>query len=356
MDTRSRPGERSRVFEGRVGETAPAADLAASDLLIDPARFPSEGEWAFCRFDSAEIPALRMGFQRGGFNIWPDERPVDADLLQLHLEVMTADGALLWLPTGTIPARELHTDPSVKDIRLAPGGTDLLTISGWPHVTWHARSADGELETRLEVEVRSTTVLPDCVLPHAVFAMWETVGQAEGWVRVGSRTTPVRGRVFHDHTRVIHRDHPVPGRRMYLYTTLALADGGAVFGYHAVDTAGAPIPDYCFGTHVDPAGQGTFLPRTADPGIELDADGLPARWTIDWASDTLAVRASVRVRPSPLLRAWGAPNAPASLAAFPIVPLVLDADVELRDTAGVRHVAAGGVAEHFDALTWPAQQ
>ncbi|MFN8620819.1 MAG: hypothetical protein U0869_08765 [Chloroflexota bacterium] len=358
VDTRSRPGDPSRVFDGRVGQTVAATAVTDHDLRIDPARYPSEGEWAFCRFDDPAIPALRMGFQRGGFNIWPDDRPVDANLLQLHLEVMTADGALLWLPTGTIPAAELQLIPGSRDLRLAPGGTEILSITGWPHVTWHARSADGELETHLEVDVRTTTVLPDCVLPHAVFAMWETAGSATGWVRIGERTTPVRGRVFHDHTRVIHRHHAVPPRRMYLYTTLALDDGSAVFGYHAVDSDGRPIPDYCFGIHVDPAGQGTFLARTADLAIELDADGLPARWRIDWATDDdgLAVRAEVRVRPLPLLRAWGGPGTPADLRAFPIVPLVLDADVEVRDAHGPRTVTGAGVAEHFDADTWPGQQ
>ena len=57
---RSRPGEPSRVFSGLVGQTVPSHTLVPSDLLIDPARYPSEGDWAFCRFDDERIPALRL--------------------------------------------------------------------------------------------------------------------------------------------------------------------------------------------------------------------------------------------------------------------------------------------------------
>lgn len=354
--TRSRPGEPSRVFSGLVGRTVPAADVPLSDVVIDPVRYPSEGDWAFCRFDDERFPALRMGFQRGSFNVWPDDRPSDPDLLQLHLEVMTADGSLLWLPTGTIPARELTTDPVTKDVRLVRDGRELLSIRGWPFMTWHAASADGELETHLEVDVRATTVLPDCILPHAVFAMWETMGEARGWVRVGTETRTVQGRVFYDHTRVLHRDHAVAARRMYLYTTLGLDDGGGLFGYHAVDDTGQPIPDYTFGIHVDAAGRGTFLGTTGPIALEPDADGLPARWMLDWAGDGLAVRATVDVRPLPLLRSWGSPSAPTSLAAYPIVPLVLDAAVTLTDGGGTRSSRGTGLAEHFDARTWPGQR
>ena len=343
------------MFSGLVGQTLPSHALAAGDLLIDPMRFPSEGDWAFCRFDDERIPALRMGFQRGGFNIWPDARASDPDLFQLHLEVMASDGAHLWLPTGVYPARDLRSDPRSKDVRLTRDSREPLAISGWPEMTWHACSDDGEREVELEVSVSSVTVLPDCILPRAVFAMWETVGLARGWVRIGAETTHVRGSMFYDHTRVLHREHPVPGRQGYLYTTLVLADGGALFGYHAVDVTGRPIDDSCFGIHVDPAGGGRFLPLTGAPEVRLDADGLPARWRLDWRGPELAVMADVAVRPTPLLRAWGAPTAPTSRAAFPIIPLVLDADVILEDASGSRALRGVGLAEHFDAASWAAQ-
>jgi hypothetical protein len=203
-----------------------------------------------------------MGFQRGGFNIWPEPRHADPDLLQLHLEVIAADGAHLWLPTGSYPAGDLRSDRARKDVRLERDGKELLAISGWPEMTWRARTEDGEMEVELEVSTSSVTVLPDCILPHAVFGMWETVGVARGRVRIGAETFAVDGSMFYDHTRVLHRDHPVPGRQRYLYTTIALDDGSALFGYDATDVTGRPIPDYCFGVIVDPSGAGRFLPTT----------------------------------------------------------------------------------------------
>jgi len=62
----SLPGQSSETFSGTIGRTCPAAELPKQDLLLDTRRFDSEGYWAFCRFDSEEVPALRMGFQLGG--------------------------------------------------------------------------------------------------------------------------------------------------------------------------------------------------------------------------------------------------------------------------------------------------
>ena len=44
---------------------------------------------------------------------------------------------------------------------------------------------------------------------------------------------------------------------------------------------------------------------------------------MDWRGDTLGARGTIRVRPLPLLRAWGAPTAPVSRARYGIFPLVL---------------------------------
>ena len=67
-------GSKSQVFDGLVGASVPAASVSKQDYLIDPSRFPSEGNWAFCRFSSEDIPAARLGFQRGGFNGGKDRR------------------------------------------------------------------------------------------------------------------------------------------------------------------------------------------------------------------------------------------------------------------------------------------
>jgi hypothetical protein len=90
----------SLAFNGAVGATVPAAQVASEDRLLDATRFPSEGYWAFCRFQNDAIPAVRLGFQRGGFNAGANACTPNPSFLQLHLEVMTREGAMLWLPSG----------------------------------------------------------------------------------------------------------------------------------------------------------------------------------------------------------------------------------------------------------------
>lgn len=346
------PGDRSEVFSGKVGETYPAAAFDATDYLIDATRYDSEGDWAFCRFSSEEFPAVRLGFQLGSFNIGPTESTPDPSLLQLHLEVMTRDGGMLWVPTGRYPGDGLESSTTSKDVRITDAGIEILRISGWPRMAWHMRSDDDELEVQLELDVAAVTVLPDCLLPHSIFAMWETLGRAKGRVRVGSLSEFVEGHVFYDHTRILHRRHVVAPRGMYLYTTMALEDGGGIFGYHALDDAGDPIDYYCFGIHVDADGQGSFLADARSEDLAFDEDGLPSCWRLTWQGEHMAVEADITVEESSLKRGWGGPMWPRSRARFSIIPLVLDGQVRVSDARGVRQVAGRGLAEYFDADKW----
>jgi hypothetical protein len=349
---RSLPGEPSRVFGARVGQTYPAADWPVEDLIVDCEHLTSDGDWAFCRFYSEEIPAVRMGFQAGSFEIGAVDSTPDPERLQLHLEVMTAEGAYLWVPTARFGAGSVTSATDTKDVRLSHHGRELLRISGWPTMEWHVRSDDDELEVRLEVRARTVTVLPDCLLPHVVFGMWETMARARGEVRVGSRVHPVEGHVFYDHPRVLRERHDVLPRQRYLYTTLALADGSGLFGYHAEDVSGSPIGYYCFGVHLDPDGRGSFLPGARTRGLELDEDGIPRRWRFAWEGGEVTAEADVTVRPIPMARGWGGPSAPTSRAGYVIFPLVLDATVDVRQPTGERKLTARGLAEYYDADAW----
>jgi hypothetical protein len=337
------------VFNHRVGHTYDASTLGVEDLLIDRARFDSEGNWAFCRFTSDDVPAVRMGFQGGSFEIGAAPSTYDPERLQLHLEVLTQAGAFLWIPTGTMPASTLSMNADRLDIRLEHASQALFSIEGWPSMRWSFRTPDDVLEVNLHVDVRSVTILPDCLLPHAVFGMWETVGRARGTVRVEARETTVEGDVFFDHTRVVHRPHPVTPRRMYLYSTMALEEGGRCFGYHAEDDGGQPIDYYCFGVDVDTAGSAEFLLHARLHDLEFDDDGLPARWRVEWRGPTRAVDADVTVRPIPMTRSWGGPAAPSSRSAFTSFPLVLDIEARVERDGAVQRVSGRGLAEYYAA-------
>jgi hypothetical protein len=350
----SLPGQPSLTFAGVVGRTYAAAAFPQQDLLIDPRRFDSEGNWAFCRFASEEVPAVRMGFQRGGFNIGTTGREPDRELLQLHLEVMSRDGGRLWLPTGRYPASAAVTDPDKLDVRLEHGGREIFRIRGWPEMEWYFRSEEGELEADLQVVIDTVTILPDCLLPRCVFSMWETMGSAKGQVRAGDRKVPVEGKVFYDHPRIVHAVRPVAPRKMYLYTTMYFEDGSGLFGYLAVDERGQAIPYYCFGVFIAPSGKGSFLPQARTHGLEVGPDHIPTGWSLDWKGGEVAVTAEITVRDLPLIKAWGAAGAPRQRSQFIIYPLVLDGKATLVEAGRTRLLAGYGLAEYFNAEHWPA--
>jgi hypothetical protein len=352
--TESLPGQPGLTFSGIIGRTYPAASIPMQDLLIDPRRFDSEGNWAFCRFESEEVPAVRIGFQRGGFNIGTADRKPDRDLLQLHLEVMASDGGRLWLPTGRYPATAVASDPARLDVRLEHAGREIFRIRGWPDMEWHFLSEEGELEVDLEVKIDTITILPDCLLPRCVFSMWETMGSAEGQVRIGGRKVPVEGKVFYDHPRIVHAARQVKPRKIYLYTTMYFEDGSGLFGYHAVDKQDRPIPYYCFGVYVAPSGKGSFLADAQTRRMELGEDNIPTRWSLEWKGGDVAVAAEIIVRDLPLLKAWGSENAPRRRGEFIIYPLVLDGKAEINAGVRSRRLAGWGLAEYFNADYWPA--
>jgi hypothetical protein len=294
-----------------------------------------------------------MGFQRGGFNIGTSERAVDRELLQLHLEVMGRDGARLWLPTGRYPASGVLNDLESLDVRLQSGGKEIFRLRGWPTMEWFFRSDDGDLEADFEVAIDTVTILPDCLLPRCVFSMWETMGSARGTVRIGARKLDVVGKVFYDHPRIVNDVRQVAPRKMYLYTTMYFEDGSGMFGYHAVDEQDRPIPYYCFGVYLDPAGRGSFLPEAKTRGLEIGADNIPTRWSLEWNGSGAAVEAEIAVQDLPLLKAWGSKNAPRRRSDFIIFPLVLDGKALVATGGRSRRLAGWGLAEYFNAEHWP---
>jgi hypothetical protein len=288
-----------------------------------------------------------MGFQRGGFNIGATAAAPDPSLLQLHLEVMKSDGAFLWLPTGRFPARLLESDPRSLDIRLRQGDRDLARISGWPEMRWSFQSDDAEIEVALTTTIGAVSVLPDCILPHAVFSMWESMGMTRGTVRIRERKVPVEGAMFFDHPRVLHGSNPVNPRPWYLYTTMAFDDGSGIFGYQS------PLDSYCFGFHIDREGNGRFLPRARLEGLETDGDNLPRRWRLDWRGEGLAIEADIEVRDLGIEKSWGSPHAPHGKRDFIIFPLVLDGEARISEGAAATRVMRGrGLAEYFNADHW----
>ncbi len=346
--------QRSLLFDLPVGLPVPAAVFPKEDYLIDVGRFASEGNWAFCRFTSAQVPAARIGFQRGGFNGGHVERQPSRSYLQLHLELLTEEGAVIWIPSGIYDAGQVKSDPGCMDIRFDHEGRPIFSLGGWPRIECCFRSADDYAQANLQLDLKTVTVLPDALLPCCLFAMWESMGEVTGSVRYGTRKVTVSGKVFFDHTRVVPRSHAVVPRHMYVYTTLYFEDGSGLFGYHSLDVQGRPLEDYCYGVYLDAAGRGRLLRGTLLTCLILDRDGIAKSWQLSWRDAHLSIDAAVVVQETSILRCWGPAGAPRNRKEYSIVPLVLNSTARVMADGRSRILAGRGLAEYFNADLWPA--
>jgi hypothetical protein len=269
---------------------------------------------------------------------------------------MTQDGAILWLPSGVYGADRVVSKHNALDIELRDGSLCIFSLRGWPSIACEFRSSDGDLEVRLSFELKVGVILPDCYLPHCLFAMLESMGDVTGSVHLPGRTVSVNGKVFLDHTRVIAKQHAVGARHVYVYTTLYLEDGSGLFGYHSLDGAGQRIKAYCFGVFIDAEGRGRLVKDTSLKHLVLDEDGIARGWEICWRSPDFLLVAAVAVQSSGILRCWGAPDAPKVRRDFSIIPLVLEASVKISSAKLTRKLKGKGLAEYFNADLWPADK
>ena len=253
-------------------------------------------------------------------------------------------------------ATQVISDPDSMDIRFDYNGRNIIRLLGWPTIECHFCSEEGDLRADLKFALKTVTTLPDCVLPHCLFAMWESMGEVSGEVRYKERPIAVKGKVFFDHTRVIPRQHLIVPRHMYVYTTLYFEDGGGLFGYHSVDAQGRLIKGYCFYVYLDPAGNGRFCQDVSMVCLTFDADGIAKTWKISMQMRNLALTVHVTARDTRVLRSWGSPNAPQTRQEFSIIPLVLDGSLKIEEPARQKMLKAYGLAEYFNADLWRADQ
>jgi hypothetical protein len=326
-------------FAGTIGETIAPGDFPAANYLIDDTRYSYEGHWAFCRFDGDEVYGARLGFGRGAFDArdYGAPAPLDRSNLWVHLELMTRDGALLWIGTGRYVAEQVQLDRRWVDCRLEK----IFRITGWPTMDWHFCSDDGEAEVAMRLELQKVTILPDCVMPSNRFAMWLAIACASGEVRFRDKRVKVAGTAFYDHPRINVVKNDVPPFGWYLYTPIRFADGSHLAGYYCRDGNGRPVKDYCFGVYVSPAGKATWVTATDFRDIKLDADGKPSAWVSQWTGEDFSVELQATVKPTGILKAWGGPAVAQTRKENGNIPLVFDCRGEI---AG-RMVSGGGLAE-----------
>ncbi len=267
---------------------------------------------------------------------------------------MTNEGAILWLPSGNYSADRLQVQSGKLDIRLADQGTRIFEVCGWPSVECRFASPDGYLAVELTFHLGLITVLPDSMLPHCVFAMWESMGKAQGSIRYGERSMAVNGTVFFDHTRVIRQSNGVLPRKLSLYTTMYFEDGSGLFGYQALDIEDRPIEHYCFVVYLDAAGQGRLLHGSQLIGLHIDSDRIAQRWQISYCDDRLALDLQVKAQHHNIVKCWGTARRLERRQDFSILPLVLDGTATITEAGTPTRTLRGwGLAEYFDQQLWP---
>src|ERR1041384_94298 len=101
---------KSPYFIGNVGQTLAPQQFPPANYLIDETRYSYEGNWAFCHFDGDEVYGARFGFGRGAFDARDYGLParLDKSNLWVHLELMTQEGAVLWIGSGKYKAQQVE--------------------------------------------------------------------------------------------------------------------------------------------------------------------------------------------------------------------------------------------------------
>jgi hypothetical protein len=350
--TSSARGERSLNYVGTVGEVIVAGQFPKENYIVDDSRFDAEGDWAFCLFTSDQVYAARVGFTRGVYNFSDfGYVPAVADAyLLIHLQLMTREGAVLWLSTGHFTAEQVVTDSEKLDVRLVDGKQEIFSIQGWPRVHCCFRSDDGQAEADLVFELTYATLLPDNILPGNVFSMCEAIGRVSGAVLYQGRNLPVAGTVFYDHSRFKVQNNPVRPRQWHIYLPVVFEDESALISYYTVDNAGLPVEDYCFGLYIDAQGRSQWLPKAKLLDMKHDADTLPEAWILQLANEENRLDVEAAVNKTSILKAWGnwgASGAPQARRDFILTPLVVDGIGSLQSRDVQQKLRGRGLAEYW---------
>lgn len=344
---------RSPYFDGLIGATVPSNRFPAENYLIDKSRYDYEGNWAFCVFDGEEIPAARFGFGGGAFDVrdYGPGDPPSKDFLLLQLEMMTRDGAVLWLANGKYKASQIRTAPKEMEVWLDDDGKRIFYISGWPNMRWRFASDDGEAELDMHITPKMVTILPDQLLPRNRFAMWLSVGQAEGTFRFRQKSVSIKGTAFYDHPRTCLQSHDVAPVGWYLYMPIAFEDGSRLAAYHTVDGHGKPDESFCFGLFITPDGRAQWLLGGVMRRMAMDQYQFPASWTTQWKTPAMSLTIDATVRDAKILKTWGGSGwcggaVPKTRAENRNLPLVFDCSAKIVQQGHERTIKGKGVAEY----------
>jgi hypothetical protein len=335
-------------FAGTIGRTVSPGRFPSANYRIDRSRWDYEGNWAFCLFDNPACPAARFGFGLGNFDArdYGGAKPKEA-FLWPQIEIMTRDGAVLWIPGTTYDPDSMRIAKRGFGTRVQAGQRDILRLTGWPNMHWQLASADGTAAVDMRLEVQNVTILPDCIMPRNRFAMWVCICRARGELRHGRKRFRVSGTAFFDHPRIAMVKNRVPTFGWYLYNPIRLSNGAHLISYFAKDAHGRCLPDYCFGLYLEPSGRTRWLRTETAHDLKLDADGRLKSWRTAWRGEDFVATATAVVRDTAVLKAWGHAGTPRTRKDYGNIPLVFDAQLEVRKDGRKQALSGTGLAEYM---------
>ena len=339
----------SKHFSGTIGQTIAPTDFPSSNYIIDDSKYDYEGNWAFCRFNSEAILAARFGFGRGmldlsdyGANIVPSK-----SYLWLHIELMTSEGAVLWLCTEKFKAEMVAIKKDSLDIEFVYGRHEIFSIHGWPQMKWHFESDDREVEISMEFNIRNVTILPDNIMPLNLFAMWLAFCDINGSIRINGKQIQVTGTAFYDHPRINVQYHEVPTFGWYLYTPMRFSDGSYLAAYYTETADGDAVDYYCFGLYIDNTGKSIWLEKTKITSIAFDDDNKPKSWVMQLDGREMEITIDACVTDTSISKIWGNPIVPKTRKENGNIPLVFDCEVKIAKNNVSNVVTGEGLAEYI---------
>jgi hypothetical protein len=334
-----------KLFEGDARNGVEPGAFPVSNVSIDDTRFDYEGNFAFCRFKSAEIYGARIGFGRGALD-WRDyggsEGP-DRSFLMVDVDVMAADGAVIWQSKGRF--RAANTTISTTKCELRLGNNNVFNLRGWPRSRWQFDTDDRYTSVHLTLDPLAVAILPEYVMPSNRFSMWLALCRVVGRVRLGTRTWRLKGTAHYDHPRISVEESGAAQFGWLIYAPISLSDGSYFSGYYTESKDGSAVEGQCYAWLFEPdSGRSTWFDRSEVRQLVLDNDGRPLAWRIAWIGEQESLEITSTVRPTAIARAWGNPGIGPTGADYNI-PFVYDCVAVIGSGPGARRVSGTGLGE-----------
>lgn len=339
----------SHCFTGEVGTFVQPSEFPEENYVITKGKYDYEGNWAFCVFDHPYIVGARIGYGTGQFDArdyFPNANAPDPSYMQVHVEIMTADGAYQWVNSVDFKADHLDLVQGKFQEKIVRNGKEVLHLSGWPDINWNMASDDGSIVAEMQLQPETVTILPDNLMPSQIFGMFLAFCNIKGKINLEGQEFVVSGTSFYDHTRILATPTDAPPYGMNFYTPVRLNDGSYLGAYFTTDHKGQPRDGYCFAVYAGADGTYRYIKQHSMSDIKLDADHLPESWKSRLNDGDLNIEMKCTARPIDLKKGWGNP-APASRRDNYNFPLVFDTEIDI-ELKGVTHSKTGtGLAEYL---------